>query len=419
MIDALSNGRRLLEGVRVIEVGQVLAAPHCGLLLASMGAEVIKIEAPGRGDLSRANPFYFDNGISAYFLQQNGGKKSVSIDLKHPEGGALFEQLVRQSDVLVENLRPNALQSMGFGWPHWAEVQPQLIMCSISVFGQTGPDTGRPGYGSLAEVRAGIAEMTGDPDGPPMPTNVPIADSMAASHACAAICAALFARERSGRGEYIDISILDCAFEMHDWPVQQYLASGGKLKQTRRGLYDYALVPWGYFRQGSDWICIMAYNEGFWRKLATLIGSPALNEAKFGTLGKRQQHAAEVYQIISEWVARSDVPTILREMKQAGIPAEKVQTIEEVVRDPQILARNMIIDVDHPLLGKVKTTNTAIRFQHSGWGVPGVAPLLGQHNSQVLESILGVSPERVEDLTQAGILYQEPLVSELKRKTES
>jgi crotonobetainyl-CoA:carnitine CoA-transferase CaiB-like acyl-CoA transferase len=416
--------RRLLSGIRVLDFGRVLAAPHCALLLGSLGAEVIKIERPLHGDDSRANGYLYPQGISGYFMQQNWGKKSVSVDLKRPEAIGVVKRLVSHSDVVIENFRPGTMEKLGLGWEALHRINPRLIMCSISAFGQTGPDARRPGYGALAEGRAGIPTMTGEPDGPPMPTSIPIADALAASHAFGAICAALYSRTRTGTGEYIDIALLDCAVEMHDWGIQQFLSSGGALRPTRRGMFDRSIVPWGYFQAGDGWICLIVSNDAFWRKLARLMGRPELGDnPDYSTVEARARNNIEVYRVVSDWIASyPDADRLLAVLQAADLPADRLQTIDEVVQDPQLRARHMFLEADHPVLGKLKVMNTALRFRESESGLSGLPPQLGQHNQQVLKS-LGYTEAELEDLYRTGALYREPraddqISSEPFRKAE-
>jgi crotonobetainyl-CoA:carnitine CoA-transferase CaiB-like acyl-CoA transferase len=378
------------------------------LLLASLGAEVLKIERPGVGDDSRANGYLYPNGESAYFMQQNWGKLSLGLDLKKSRAIEVCRELVRHSDVLIENFRPGTMSGLGLSWETLREVNPRLVMCSISAYGQTGPEAMRPGYGSLAEARAGIPEMTGDPEGPPMPSVVPAADAMAASHAFGAICAALFARERTGRGEYIDIALLDCVFEMHDWPVQMFLASNGAIRMTRRGLVDRALVPWGYFQTSNGYVGMLASNDAFWQRLAGLIGQPGLaDDPRFATVEARARNADLVYEVVDAWAARyTNAEELADALQSAGIPAERIQTIAEAVDDRQLLARGMIVRRNHPRLGDVSLLNTALRLGGSEAGIPDrPAPLLGEHNEEILTGLLGYKMEQIDGLYRAGVLY--------------
>ncbi|WP_214106255.1 CaiB/BaiF CoA transferase family protein [Acrocarpospora catenulata] len=395
----------MLAGVTVLDLGRVAAGPHAALLLGSLGADVIKVERPGRGDDTRSNPFHFSNGESAYFLQQNAGKRSVSIDLKKPRGMALLEELIRGADVIIENFRPGTMEKLGLGWARIQELNPRAILCSISAYGQDGPDALKPGYGALAEARAGIPQIVGDPDGPPMPSPIAMPDFSAAAHAFGAICAALYARESTGRGERLDISLLDCAVEMHDWALQLYTASEGSVVYRRRGLFDRSIVPWGYFKTATGWICVIVSNDSFWRKLAALIGRPELGEdPRFATVAARGENADELYAILKAWMADQDGTELLRLFERSDIPAEPVATIEQVVNDPQLAAREMFVKVDHPELGELTVLNTPIRATTSPAGITTRAPRLGEHNDEVLTA-LGVHPDELTRLYDDGVIY--------------
>ncbi|MEA2635781.1 MAG: hypothetical protein QOH92_2548 [Chloroflexota bacterium] len=414
---AVGEGRPngLLSGVRVLDFGRVFAGPHAALLLRSLGAEVIKVERPVRGDDSRANSYLYPQGISGYFMQQNWGKKSLSLNLKQPQAKDVVQKLVKDSDVLIENFRPGTMAKLGLGWEDLWRLNPRLVMCSISAFGQTGPDSSRAGYGAIAEARAGIPEMTGEPDGPPMPTVLPIADAMAASHAFGAICAALYSRERTGKGEYLDIALLDCAVEMHDWGIQQFLGSRGGMNPTRRGLFDRSIVPWGYFKVRGGWICLIVSNDSFWGKLGRLMTRPELaDDPRYATVEARAQHHVDVYRLVSEWISSfADPDEVLAMLQAADLPADRLQSIAEVVKDSQLRARNMFLDVTHPLLGPLTVLNTAIRSEAASSGLTGLPPLLGQHNEEVLRG-LGYSVDEVRQLYDQGIIYREPLVDDLE-----
>lgn len=392
----------LLTGVKVLDMGRVAAGPHCALLLASVGADVIKIERPGAGDDTRGNGLHFENGESAYFLQQNWGKRSVALDLKHPEGMAVLRGLIGAADVLVENFRPGTLDRLGLGWKHLQELNPRLILCSISAFGQSGPEALRPGYGAMVEARAGIAEMTGECNGPPMPTPLPIADFLAASHAFGAVCAALVSRQRTGRGQHVDIALLDCAVEMHDWAVELHTASGGAIVPTRRGLRDRAIVPWGYFRTTDGWLCLIASNDSFWRKLAELIGQPELaRHPDYATVRARAEHADEIYALLEQWVSSRSSRECIAILDAADIPAERLQRIPDLLDDPQIRHRGMIPEVDHPRLGRTRIVNTAVRLASGPAHIGRVAPLLGEHTREVLAE-LGYGERDIDRLETSG-----------------
>jgi crotonobetainyl-CoA:carnitine CoA-transferase CaiB-like acyl-CoA transferase len=400
-----------LQGIRVLEFGQILAAPHCGLLLKALGAEVIKVERPPRGDPSRHDPFLFGPGLSGYFLQQNIGKRSLCLDLRHPDGRDVLRALVPLCDVVLENLRPGVLDQAGLGYQDVRSLRQDIVMCSISAYGKSGgPRAGQSGFGPIVEALVGIPDQTGDPDGPPMPTQVPIADYVTASHAFGAIVAALFLRERTGVGSFIDMALLDCAFAMHDWAVQIYLGSQGRQRLRRRGLRSEVAVPWGMFRcRDREYVLVMAETDSLWAALARLIADPTLTDAaRFGNQHARTQHAPEVYARLQAWI--DGYPTAaeaVRVLEGAGIPATRVNDVADAVNHEEIRARQMIVEVDDPTLGRVRTVNVPLKLSHPMVGVGGHYPLLGQDNEYVLRDLLGRDGASVAALYRRGVLHRE------------
>jgi crotonobetainyl-CoA:carnitine CoA-transferase CaiB-like acyl-CoA transferase len=382
----------VLAGVRVIEVGQVIAAPHCGLLLAAAGADVIKVERPPAGDDTRQNPVFYPSGVSAYFAQQNWGKRGIVLDLAAEPGKAAFRRLLAGADVLIENLRPGAMTRLGFGWEQVSAVNPALVMCSISAFGQNGPDAGRPGYGALAEARAGLYEMTGEPDGPPMSGQIPVADMMAADRAFGMICAALVGRGRTGRGDYLDVSLLDCAVELQDWAPERYTASDGRDRPTRRGRYDDALVPWGQFATTDGWIVLIVSSDRFWPGLAALLGDLDLTRRpELAGVAARREHRDEIYAAVARWAAGLSGDAALALLRDAGVPADRVATIADVVADPHLRARGMFAAL--PSSAGRPVLAPALRFASGADRPARDAPALGQHTAEVLAEIGDVLAE--------------------------
>jgi crotonobetainyl-CoA:carnitine CoA-transferase CaiB-like acyl-CoA transferase len=348
-------------------------------------------------------------------MQQNWGKRSLSIDLRHEQAKPIIEQLIAVSDVLVENFRPGVMDRMGFGWGRVHELNPRLVMCSVSAYGQTGPYAQRPGYGPLAEAIAGIPSMTGDPDGPPMPTVVPIADNMAAAMAFGAICAALIYRQRTGEGQYVDISLLDAAFQMHDIATQQYLATDGEVMMTRRGLRDVTWVPWGFFKGTDGWVCIMCGNESIWPPLARTMGrEDMIEDPRYDNFEHRYENRDEVYRVLEEWVAGfTSIHEIVQLLNDNGVPSAPVNSIGEAVRDPQILARDMLSPLEHPRLGPMRVVNSGLRFSATAADVHGLPPYLGEHNREIVVDLLGMQEETFADLTNAGVLYRDTRADEM------
>jgi crotonobetainyl-CoA:carnitine CoA-transferase CaiB-like acyl-CoA transferase len=412
-VTSATGGDRLLTGVRVLDFGRVLAGPYAARHLADLGAEVIKIERPLYGDDTRMDPYIYDDGLSAGFMQLNWGKKSLSIDLRHDDAKTVIRALVAKSDVVIENFRPGVMKKLGFGYEDLAEINPAIIMCSVSAYGQTGPYAQRPGYGPVAEAAAGVPELSGEASGPPMPTVLPIADNMASGRALAAICAALFHRERTGRGEYIDISLLESAFQMHDMAVQQYLASDGTVTMTRRGIRDVTWVPWGFFSVNNDWVCIMAGNDASWRSVAQVIGrADLLDDPDYADYEGRSRHRDVIYEAVENWVAaQPSAEVAVGMLTAAGVPAERVNTIAQAVEHPQITARNMLPALDHPIVGQVRVMNSGITLRNTSADVRGTAPDLGEHNREILRDLVAYGEAEIDRLTSEGVLYEHPRVA--------
>jgi crotonobetainyl-CoA:carnitine CoA-transferase CaiB-like acyl-CoA transferase len=398
----------------------VVAAPHAAQFMADLGAEVIKIERPKYGDDTRLDPHIFEPGLSGAFMQQNWGKKSLSLDLRSPAAKPVLEALIRVSDVLIENFRPGVMERMGLGWERVHELNPRLVMCSVSAYGQTGPYADRPGYGPLAEAIAGIPDMAGDPVGPPMPTVVPIADNLAAAMAFGAICAALIYRGRSDEGQYIDISLLDVAFQMHDIATNQYLATEGQVKMTRRGLRDVTWVPWGFFEAEDGWVCIMCGNESIWPPLATAIGrGDMIEDPRYHSFDQRFENRDEVYRILEEWVAAAGpVEGIVTMLNDAGVPTAPVNDIGRAIIDPQLRARGMLVSFEHPRLGRMEVVNSGFRFSATASDVHGLPPYLGEHNREIIVDLLGMSEAAYNGLVADGILYRDPRADEPARRSD-
>lgn len=391
----------VLEGIRVVELGRILAAPHCGLLFAALGADVVKIERPGGGDETRENPGFYESGMSAYFVQQNWGKRSVALDIADADGQLVLRRLLETADVFIENLRPGAIGRLGFDWPAVHEINPRLVMCSISGYGQTGPESSSPGYGALAEARTGISEMTGEPTGPPMGSTIPIADMTAASRAFGLICAALVERARTNTGRHIDVSLIDVCLEMHDWAVERAVtSSGGPVR--RRGLRDDVLIPWGQFETADGWLVLLANSDAFWPRLTTAIDRSDLGaDPRLRTNHGRQEHRDYVYDAIESWARGRATKDAVDKLKSAGVPAESLATIADVLDDPIMLTRRMVATL--PSAGDRPVLATATYFASTEHRVARDAPLLGADTSEVLAEV-GISPEEICGLLQQGVV---------------
>lgn len=400
-----------LAGIRVIDYSHFLAGPYLSRCLAALGAEVIKIERPTTGDAGRQHAYLVDGLSSGYYLQQNMGKKGLCINLKDPRGRELLEKLVDSADVFVENYRPGALKKLGLGYEDLAQRNPRLVYCSISAYGHTGPDSHRAGFGLIAEAKSGIMAMVGSPGEAPPLLRIALGDIFTGSNAVGAICAALLGRVKSGKGQHIDLALYDCLVSMHEYAVQCYTLSGGQElpEQTGHDLPNSTL--YGVFTAADGYLVIAAQVDDAWKRFARLIGGETLAaDARFHSAGGRNLHRLEILPLVRRWTAARTVAQCLAELDTIDVPAAKVQNIEEVLADPQLQARNMVVEQRHPVLGKVRLGNLPYRFSGCDTTIRDAAPLLGQHNHQIA-SELGYSTEEIAAMMDDGVLYAEPAVA--------
>ncbi len=403
-----------LAGVRVIDYSHYLAGPHMSRCLSALGAEVIKVERPNSGDAGRASPTIV-GGQSGYFMQQNMGKQGLCVNLKDPRGLELMHKLTDSADVFVENYRPGALNKLGLGYSELAARNPRLVYCLVSAYGHTGPDAQRAGFGLIAEAKSGAMSIIGSPGEPPPLFRMPIADMYAGMHGVSAICAALFGRVASGRGQHIDIALVDCMVSMHDFAAQSYLLSGELPQPTGHDLPQSTV--YGVFPARDGHLVIAAQVDENWKRFAALIGGPAyVADARFHDQAGRNAHRVAILAKVREWtLAQASVAACCAALDAAGVPAAKVQTIDEVLTDPQTLARGMVVEQEHPLLGKIKLPNLPFRLSECDTSPSGPAPLLGQHNRSIVAK-LGYSNEQIEAMVADGVLYAEPAVATLKAR---
>jgi crotonobetainyl-CoA:carnitine CoA-transferase CaiB-like acyl-CoA transferase len=395
-----------LTGIRVIDYSHFLAGPHMSRCLAAMGADVIKVERPKGGDAGRAHG-YFKDGQSGYFLQQNMGKQGLCIDLKDKRGLAMMHELVKTADVFVENYRPGALTKLGLGYAELSALNPRLVYCSVSAYGHTGPDSAKAGFGLIAEAKSGAMAQLGNPGEAPPLLRIPVADMYTGVHGVAAICAALVGRATSGKGQHIDLALYDCMVSIHDYAVQRYTFSGGTdlPRQTGSGQPDSPI--YGVFSGNDGYLVIAAQVDDAWHRLARLIGGDALAaDARFTTPAGRAANYVDATRIVDAWTKARAVKACLAALDAAEVPCSAVQTIDQVLADPQIHARNMVIEQEHPVLGKVKLPNLPFRFSDCDTTPKMPAPLLGQHN-RVIAASLGYSEADIAAMTKDGVLYAE------------
>ena len=409
----MANGPLPLEGIRVIDYSHFLAGPFLSRSLAALGADVIKVERPTGGDAGRAHPIFVD-GQSGYFLQQNMGKQGLCINLKDKRGLELLHKLVDGADVFVENYRPSALDKLGLGYAELSARNPKLVYCSVSAYGHTGPDSKRPGFGLIAEAKSGALAQLGTPGEPPPLLRMPIADMYTGVHGVAAVCAALLGRAKTGQGQHIDLALYDCMISMHDYAVQRYTLSGGKEIPVQTGSDQPDSTVYGSFAAKDGYLVIAAQVDDAWARLARLIGGNALAaDARFSTPAARNAHNRAAVALVQEWaLAQPSRAACIAALDAAGVPCASVQRIDEVLADPQTKARGMVVEQDHPVLGRVRLPNLPFRFSGCDTSPRCPAPLLGQHNRRIAEE-LGYSGDEVDAMVRDGVLYAEPAVATL------
>ena len=402
-----------LAGIRVVDYTHFLAGPYLSRCLAGLGADVIKVERPTAGDAGRAHAYLVD-GQSGYFLQQNMGKKGLCVNLKDKRGLDLVHKLVRSADVFVENYRPGSLEKLGLGYKELAQLNPRLVYCSVSAYGHTGPDAPKAGFGLIAEAISGAMDLLGKPGEPPPLFRMPLADMYAGIHGVAGVCAALVGRAATGKGRHVDVALYDCMVGMHDYAVQCYTMSGGKEIPKRSGHDLPQSTVYGVFPARDGDLVIAAQVDDAWLRLAKLVGGDALAaDTRFHTTNGRNANRLEILAKIREWtMAQPSVEACLAALDAAGVPSAPIQRIDQVLADPQVKARGMIVEQDHPVLGRVRLANVPFKFSDCDATPRTVAPLLGQHNREIAAE-LGYSSTDVEAMVTDGVLHAEEAVARL------
>jgi crotonobetainyl-CoA:carnitine CoA-transferase CaiB-like acyl-CoA transferase len=383
-----------LDGMRVLELGQVMAAPYCGMLLADMGADVIKIEKPNGGDDSRRMGPPFVAGESAAFLALNRNKRSVVIDLKTEGGKNLVREMAMQADVLIENFRTGTMDKLGLGYEALHQAVPTLIYCSISGFGATGPYRERGGFDLVAQGMSGLMSITGEPDGAPVKVGVPIADLNAGLLAAYAVLAAYIHRLRTGVGQHIDTSLFEAGIATTFWETASFFASGQIPKPL--GSAHRLSAPYQAFRTADGYVTVGAANQSNWEKFCTAIERPdLLTDLRFISNAERMTHLQELQACLAPVLASCPSHEWLARFEKAGLPSGPIYDIAQVYDDPQARAREMIVELPHPAAGATMNIGIPIKLSETPGKLRRSAPLLGEHTAQVLKEF-GFSEETLE-----------------------
>jgi crotonobetainyl-CoA:carnitine CoA-transferase CaiB-like acyl-CoA transferase len=393
---------RALRGTRVLDLTRVLAGPFCSMILADHGADVVKVEEPGKGDDTRSWPPFLA-GESTYFMSVNRGKRSMTLNLKAPAGQDVLRKLIAKSDVLIENFRTGTMERLGFGYAAVRKLNPELVYCSISGFGESGPEASRAGYDLIVQAESGIMDITGFADGPPVKVGTSIADLVAGMSAAHGITLALHARTRTRRGQKVEISMLDAMAALLTYQAGIYFGTGQR--PMRRGNAHPSIVPYEVFRARDAYLTLGVANNSLWERCcAAMERSDLTRDPRFDTDAKRVQNRDTLVPLLNEIFGARDADEWLKRFEAAGVPAGRIKTVPEVCESEHLKARDMIVRLPHPREGHVTVMGVPIRLHDTPGGAAVPPPRLGQHTTEILKRVLRMSDRVIARLAADGVV---------------
>ena len=400
---ATNNPELPLTGIRVLDLSRILAGPHCTMMLGDLGAEVIKVERPGSGDDTRTWGPPFAEGESAYYLCCNRNKKSISVDLKNKLGVELVKELAAKSDVFVENFTPGLTKKFGLDYDTLKAINPRLIYCSITAYGQNGPYRDRPGYDMVLSAVGGLMYITGEQDGNPCKVGVAITDVLTGVSASGAIMASLIWRGKSGKGQYIDCSLMDIQASGLANIASNYLVAG---KEAQRwGTAHESIAPYQVFKTKDHPIAIAAANQKLWEKFAQVLNRALwLDDPRFASNPKRVENRDALIPLVEERMLEKSCDDWMDLLVAASVPCGPVNNMERLFSAPQMQHRNMIEEVDHPTIGSLKLCGIPIKYSDTPAKIKAPPPLVGEHTDEILSELLGYEVERIEELKISGVV---------------
>jgi crotonobetainyl-CoA:carnitine CoA-transferase CaiB-like acyl-CoA transferase len=391
-----------LAGLRVLDLTRVLAGPFCSMILGDMGAEVIKVEEPGKGDDTRGWP-PFAGGEATYFLSVNRNKKSLTLNIKAPDGQAILKKLVAKADVVLENFRPGTMERLGFGFAALRKLNPRLIYCSISGFGESGPEASRPGYDLIVQGESGIMDLTGFADGPPVKVGNSVADLVSGMAAAHGVTLALLSRARTGKGQKVEIGMLDVMASLLTYQAGLYWNAGGR--PARRGNQHPSIVPYEVFQSQDAYLTLGVANNSLFERMCRAIGREELaKDPRFDSEANRVTNREALVLLLNAIFSTRPASDWLRRLDEAGVPAGRIKTVAEVCDSEHLRARGMFVQLKHPTAGSVTAMGVPIRL----WDTPGAAqapaPLLGQHTDEILTGLLRIPKAKVDKLRADSVV---------------
>jgi crotonobetainyl-CoA:carnitine CoA-transferase CaiB-like acyl-CoA transferase len=407
---------KVLGDIRVLEITNYLAGPACARIMADLGADVVKVEIPPVGDYMRRQ-YYAREGISAGYTWFNRGKRSVAIDFRRPEGAQIVLQLARHFDVVVQNLTPGTLDKYGLSYEAFNAANPRIIMCSISGYGKDGPYARLPGNDTCSQAMAGLIHLTGNEDGSPVYSGIYLADMSGAINGFASTMAALYAREKTGAGQHIDLALTECLFHMHDVPLIQYLFSHGKFVPQPQGPFGHGFSPCGMFESADGYVTLTVADDDQWRRLAELMGKHAMaTDPAYSDAVKRYERRHELKAAIEAWLKRFDSrDEPVRLLHQAGIPAMPLYRVDEVASHPQLAARGSLAQMDVPPFDRISLPVLPFRYSDARIEIKPYCAMLGQDNYEVLREFLNYPADKVDQLKGQGVLYEHPSLAQRRK----
>jgi formyl-CoA transferase/CoA:oxalate CoA-transferase len=392
-----------LTGTTVLDFTRVLSGPYCTMMLADMGARVIKIEQPGRGDDTRKWGPPFEKGESSYFMSVNRNKESLTLNLKHPESRPILEALLDKADVLVENFRPGTLTRMNLGYADLATRWPELVYCSVSGFGHTGPRRAEPGYDAVLQAEGGLMSITGEHDGPSYRLGVAIADITSGMFAAYGVAMALLARHRTGHGQFVDVGMLDSVAALLTYQAGIYFATDQA--PQRLGNRHPTIVPYEVLEAGEGELVVAVGNDQLWRTFCGVLGVDDLGtDPRFATNKDRVERHGVLRPILIDRLRARPAADWIAMLTEAGIPCGVVRDLEEVFLDPQIVERAMVVALDHPVAGAIRTLGVPVKLNDTPGSIRTPPPTLGQQTDEILGRDLGLEPNSIARLRQAGTI---------------
>jgi crotonobetainyl-CoA:carnitine CoA-transferase CaiB-like acyl-CoA transferase len=390
-----------LEGVCVLDLARFIAGPFCSMLLGDMGADVVKVERPGGEDVRHLAPF--KDGESVYAMLYNRNKRAITISTRSERGVELLAKLIEWADVVVENYRPGTLERMGLSYERMCEINPRVILTSISGFGQTGPLRERALFDAIGQAMAGVMSLTGDPEGPPMMTGTYTADHTTGLYATIGTLLALRTRDLTGEGQLVDVALLDSMFAAVGVAVPTYLNLGRVM--TRTANRDSLTAPGNAFPTSDGWVYIDAGTDGVFRRLVEAMGRPELAEdPRYSDGSSRYEHLYELEAQIREWTERQSTAELSESLEQAGVPFGPVADIAAVAANPQLVARDMIVELDHPSVGPIRLPGLPIKLSRTPGAIRRPPPVVGQHTAEVLQELCGVDQVELEQLQRDNVV---------------